>query len=148
MARQQAILFFLLCQIAVVTLTSGAISAYGPEWTKIGLHCGLLWLGLVAVQLHLVFPKRINLLKKRQIGSALLFVTALISSIYLTEKISGIVLLPVSFMWAATIAVFAIDIFAVIWMLAQSYRKSSNVIERNQVGIITDVDNRRSPRRY
>ncbi|MEN4012182.1 MAG: histidine kinase [Bellilinea sp.] len=136
-ARQQAILFFLLCQIAVVTLTSGAISAYGPEWTKIGLHCGLLWLGVAAVQLHLVFPKRIDLLKKRQIGSALVLVTALISSIYLIEKISGIALVPVSFMWAATITVFAIDIVVVIWMLAQSYRKSSNVIERNQVGIIT-----------
>lgn len=136
-ARQQAILFFLLCQIAVVTLTSGAISAYGPEWTKIGLHCGLLWLGVAAVQLHLVFPKRIDLLKKRQIGSALVLVTALISSIYLIEKISGIALVPVSFMWAATITVFAIDIVVVIWMLAQSYRKSYNVIERNQVGIIT-----------
>jgi hypothetical protein len=83
-ARQQAVLFFFLCQIAVVTLTSGAISAYGPEWTKIGLLCGLLWLGVAAVQLHLVFPKRIHLLKKRQISSVLFLVTALIQ-LYLPD---------------------------------------------------------------
>ncbi len=136
-SRKQAVLFFLLSQSAVIALTCGAISAYGPSLAKIGFHSGILWLGAMAVQLHLVFPTRVNLKYKRQTGTALIIVTALLSLFYFLEIILDIELLPISFIWAATIAVFSVDMAIVVWALVQSYRKASTALERYQVGIVT-----------
>lgn len=135
-SRRHAILFFLLSQCAVIALTCGAVSAYGPELVKIGFHSGLLWLGALAVHLHLVFPSRVELKRRTQIGYGLVLVTALLSLLYMTEKISGRELLPTSITWFATVALFSIDLAVVIWALIRSYRNSRTALERNQVGVI------------
>jgi signal transduction histidine kinase len=132
-----ATLFFLLSQSAVMALTCGAISVYGPFWTQFGFHLGILWLGAFAVHLHLVFPARVVWQNKRRAGYALVITTTLLSLIYFIVNILGIGLLPSSFLWALTSAIFGIDMILVVSTLVQSYRKSSSALERHQVGIIT-----------
>jgi signal transduction histidine kinase len=135
-SRRQAILFFLMCQSAVISLTSGAVSSYSPEWVKIGFHSGLLCLGAMAVLLHLVFPTKVELKRRAQIGYGLILMTAFLSLLYAVEVISGKELIPTPITWIATIALFCLDLVIVIVALFSSYRKSRTALERNQVGII------------
>lgn len=135
-SRRQAILFFMMSQCAVIALTCGNVSAYSPEWVKIGFFCGFLWLGVLAVHLHLVFPSRVELKRPTQIGYGLVLATALISSGYILEKVYGQELLSTSIMWFAAILLFGLDMVLVVWALFRSYRNSRTALERNQAGII------------
>jgi signal transduction histidine kinase len=133
----QANLFFLLSQSAVMALTCGAISAYGPDWTKIGFQCGILWLGAFAVHLHLVFPARVGWKNEQKKGYVLVIMTASLAFCYFMDNALGIRLLPAAMVWGLTFLIFGIDMIAVILALVQSYKKASSALERHQVGIIT-----------
>jgi signal transduction histidine kinase len=135
-ASRPAILFFLLSQSAVLALTCGAISSYGPSWTKIGFHCGILWLGFFAVHLHLFFPVIVNWKYKQLVISSLVVATAISSIFYILQNLVNFWVVPVSFLWAVTFGIFGVDMGIVIFTTFQSYRKASTVIERHQVGAI------------
>ena len=136
-SRKQAILFFLLSQSAVMALTCGAISAYGPVWTKFGFHCGILWLGAFAVLLHLVFPTRVQWRHKQIIGFTLVILTALLSLCYILQNGFGLKIISASLFWPSTFLIFTADMVVVISALIYSFRKASSLLQRQQLGIIT-----------
>ncbi|MRS04515.1 hypothetical protein EG832_15050, partial [bacterium] len=136
-SRKQAIVFFLLSQCAVLALTCGAISAYGPVWTKFGFHCGILWLGVFAVQLHLVFPTQVQWRHKRIVDITLVSLTALLSICYILQNVFSLKIIPAFLYWPSTFLVFTADMAVVISALIYSFRKASSILARQQVGIIT-----------
>jgi len=135
---KQSILFFFLCLSAIVALTCGLISSYGPAWTKIGFHCGMLWLGAFIAQLHLVFPSsRLPEPHRHGIGLSLMIITGLLSISHLAANLIGISLLPTSLVWAITLTMFSLEIGLAVMLVIRSYRKSNTSVERIQTGIIT-----------
>jgi signal transduction histidine kinase len=134
-ARIQSILFFLVCQSAVVSLTCGAISTYGPDWTKVGFHCGVLLLGTLAVHLHVVFPVRFRKYSPRA-GYVLVAATLLFCLLTVWNAFFGVELLQANVLSNIIFTIFAIDMVAVIYLLTQSFRNATNALARYQVGLI------------
>lgn len=134
-ARVQSILFFLVSQSAVVSLTCGAISTYGPDWTKVGFHCGILWLGTLAVHLHVVFPVKVRNFSPRA-GYALVAASILFCLLNVWNSFAGIGLLQDHIVSNIIFTIFAIDMLAVIYLLTRSFRNATTALERYQVGLI------------
>lgn len=134
-ARVQSILFFLVCQSAVVSLTCGAISTYGPEWSKVGFQCGVLWLGALAVHLHVVFPVKFRKYNPRA-GYALVAVNVLFCLLYVWNAFFGVELLQATVMSNIIFTIFAIDMLAVIYLLTHSFRNATTALERYRIGLI------------
>lgn len=134
-ARVQSILFFLVSQSAVVSLTCGAISTYGPDWTKVGFHCGILWLGTLAVHLHVVFPVKVRNFSPRA-GYALVTASILFCLLHVWNSFAGVGLLQDHIVSNIIFTIFAIDMLAVIYLLTRSFRNAATALERYQVGLI------------
>ena len=135
-SRIQAILFFLLNQCSVISLTCGAISTYGPDWTKAGFYCGILWLGALAVHLHVVFPTKFGKYNP-WIGFTYIFANVLLSVLNILDSIWGIHLIPSNILSNTIFTIFGIDLVVVIYLLSHAFRKSAATLVRYQVGIIT-----------
>lgn len=134
-ARVQSILFFLVCQSAVVSLTCGAISTYGPEWTKVGFLCGVLCLGDLAVHLHVEFPVKFRKYNSRA-GYALVAASALSCILYVWNSVFGIAILQEHVVSNIIFSIFAIDMLVVIYLLTHSFRNATTALERYQIGLI------------
>jgi len=134
-ARVQSILFFLVSQSAVVSLTCGAISTYGPDWTKVGFQCGVLWLGALAVHLHVVFPVKFQKYNRRA-GYALVAASALFCILYVWNSVFSVEILQEHVVSNIFITIFAIDMLAVIYLLTHSFRNATTALERYRIGLI------------
>ena len=132
-----SVMFFLLCISAVLALTCGAISAYGPTWTRVAFHCGLLWLGVFIVQLHLVFPSLLGQPFQRFFGFILIVGTSLLCILHLLVSFSDTALLSTRTIWYVSLLMFASEIGITIWLVIRSYRKAFTSYKRIQTGIIT-----------
>ncbi len=133
---RQSVLFFFLCLSATVALTCGAISSYGPAWTRVAFHCGLLWLGVFIVQLHLVFPSSLSQPYKRTLGFVLMAGTTLLCGSHLFDNLGKTTLLSGKTVWYLSLLVFAIEITITIWLVIRSYWKAITAYKRIQTGII------------
>ena len=134
---RQSVLFFFLCLSAIIALTCGLISSYGPAWTKIAFHCGLLWLGFFIAQLHLIFPSPLNEPYRRNIGLVLFFINGLLCTSHLVASLTDVRLLSTSIIWPFTLLIFGIELGLTVMFVIRSYRKSNTSVERIQTGIIT-----------
>jgi len=134
---RQSVLFFFLCLSAIIALTCGLISSYGPAWTKIAFHCGLLWLGFFIAQLHLIFPSPLNEPYRRNIGLVLFFINGLLCTSHLVASLTDVTLLSTSIIWPFTLLIFGIELGLTVMFVIRSYRKSNTSVERIQTGIIT-----------
>ncbi len=134
---KQSVLFFFLCLSALLALSSGAISAYGPAWTRSVFHCSLLWLGVFIVQLHLVFPSALDQPYQHILGASLMAGTVFLCIAHILESYGGLALLSTKTIWYASLLMFAMEIGLTIWLVIRSYRKAITSYKRIQSGIIT-----------
>ena len=132
----QAILFFLVCQSAVLALSAGTVSSYGPNWMKSLFQSMILWLSLFAVHLHLAFPTRMIKRSTRLVWLGLGVPTAVLSLIFILQNDFGIHWLPMPTLWRATFVEVGVNTVMVLYALIRSYRKSRSASERHQVGVI------------
>ena len=134
---KQSVVFFFLCLTGVLSLTCGAISSYGPAWTRVAFHCGLLWLGVFVVQLHLVFPSALGQPYQRITGFSLMAGTSFLCAMHVIENLWHLGLLPIITIWHMSVLMFAIEIGLTIWLVIRSYWKAFTSYKRIQTGIIT-----------
>ncbi len=129
------ILFFLACQAALISLSTGAVSSYGPDWTKVLLHIGLIWTGAFIVNLHFTFPVR-NIKRITKSAATIIISAAAIISLILSISFSIDIDVITSKIWWITLFILGTDMVAAIILLIQAYKKAPNVREHHQAGII------------
>jgi len=128
----QSTLLFLVCQVSSATLTSGALSAFGPPWTAWLFSLLRWWLSPLAIHFHLLFPQPAAPRRARRFLIVLYAVATLAS---LLETV-----LPLSvgapLLYLARRLWLGIGLASVVVLLAQAYRHAASPNARRQVGLV------------
>jgi signal transduction histidine kinase len=130
------LLYFLACQSAAVSLSSGTVSSFSPEWTKVLLHIGLIWTGAFTMNLHLVFPARIFNRITRFVAFIGIGVAAVLSLIFVVGFFIDERFISGNQIWWITLFFLGTALVASIILLIRAHQKALNAKEHHQAGII------------
>lgn len=131
-----ATLFHLLCLGAAVSLTSGAMTAFGPTWTRTIFQVASFCTLALFIHLHLYFPIPIHRRKARMAGFLLIVVTLSLAIFFGIGNLVQRSILELSiFRWLPLTLLF-VDVLFVIIALARAYRKPDTATSRYQSGVI------------
>jgi signal transduction histidine kinase len=131
-------LFFFLCLFGSGILSSGSISARGPEWTS-GLFILLLWwIGPLAVHLHLHFPESRSSSLRRTLHIPL-YLFAMIGclpyAIIGPYQLQSSILDRILYFAGRFFLVF--NLLLVIMLLITSYIRATSARSRQQIRLVT-----------
>ena len=131
-------LFFGLCMFASGILTSGSVSARGPEWTSTLFNVLLWWVGPLAVHLHMHFPEQRSKILRKVLHLILYFIAAAGSAPFI---LFGSAQIQASALNRTIYAIgrfnLAINLGIVIVLLTFSYIHAQEQGTRRQIRIIT-----------
>jgi PAS domain S-box-containing protein len=132
-----SLLFFLFSQVAFLVLSSGLISAVGPEWSSNLFNLTIWLIGPLAVHFHLKFPQEFKF-HRRPVFLFALYAIAILGSLpYLT---SGAWDLRASD-WAETQQTasrlfLTFNVLFVVWLLLHDFRYAVSPGVRSKIRIV------------
>jgi signal transduction histidine kinase len=131
-------LFFLLCLFASSALSSGSISALGPDWASKLFNVFVWWIGPATVHLHLHFPQDAPRRLSRFLEPLLYLIAILGSAPFIFLKSSTLLNSP----WIQTLLSLgrlslAINLVIAVGLLFSSYLRPTSADTRHKIRIIT-----------
>lgn len=133
MTSTQSVLLLLVCEVSSITLTSGAISAFGPSWTAQLFSILCWWFTPLVVHFHLYFPQPNSLRHARWFLIALYAVAVLASLLEMALTVST----GVPMLYQARRIWLGIGLAIVVALLARAYRNTTSPSARRQVGLVS-----------
>ncbi|HLE13567.1 MAG TPA: ATP-binding protein [Anaerolineales bacterium] len=132
-----SLLFFLFSQAAFLLLSSGLISAVGPEWTSDLFNLSLWLIGPLAVHFHLIFPQEFGF-NRRRIFLRVLYGIAILGGLpYVLIGASDVRASAYGeYLQTASRLFLTLNLLFVVWLLLHDYRYAVSPGVRSKIRIV------------